>query len=396
MGFGHFPRRTAASLSSISRRRVSVSKANIASQTNTLLAEAYVLAHLAHHTLTCNLRSWPDNASFVMTKSQLPSVFVVDPYHEAAIKKLRSNAGIRVVLPGDPERRHFLQEATAIMMRSETVLDATAFEQASPRLKFVIKQGVGLDNIDLDAARRKGIQVFNTPALNSESVAELAVTLALCIARRVCEFDRRIRAGDKIVRSAMLGKSLFGKTIGIVGMGNIGFEVAKKWQGAMNGFIVAYDPYSKTDAWSQQFSDKRFRRVETLEEVLEDADVLTLHVPLTQSTSNLISSRELAMMKDDSILINCSRGGIVDEAALPAALDEGRIYGAGLDAQQYEPPVVSRYGDTLLRHPKVVMTPHAGASTEENQARSGTAVVDVLFAILAGKDSHQSPKPVNM
>lgn len=330
-----------------------------------------------------------------MGSIQVPSVYVIDPYHDAAIERLKQHSGIRLVLPEDVDNHEYLEKATALLMRSETILDAACIRKASPGLKFIIKQGVGVDNIDVKAAREKGIEVFNTPGLNGEAVAELAVALTLAIGRRVCEFDRKIRNGDKVVRSEMLGKSLFGKTIGIVGMGNIGLEVARKWQGAMLGSVVAYDPYAKADAWVDKLPGQRFQRASGLEGLLQDADVVTLHVPLTASTSNLLSTREFALMKQGVILVNCARGGIVDESALLEALDSGHVYGAGLDAMQYEPPSASAYSETLLRHPNVVMTPHVGASTVENQVRSGLAAVDILCALMEG-DDRDRPVPVNV
>jgi len=316
-----------------------------------------------------------------MGSTQKPAVYVVDPYHEAAITKLKEQSSIDLVLPDDPRKEYFLDHASAVLVRSETTIDAESIRRANPGLKYIIKQGVGVDNIDILAAREKGINVFNTPGLNGEAVAELTIALAMCVTRRVCEFDRLIRNGEKVVRSQMLGKSLFGKTLGVVGMGNIGLEVAKKWRAAMGGPVVAYDPYSKEGAWSDEFADG-FRRVDQLEAVLEAAEVLTLHVPLTKGTANMLSTREFELMPKGAILLNCARGGIVDEVALLQSLNAGHLYGAGLDAMQYEPPTLSAYGNTLLSHPSVIMTPHVGASTAENQERSGMAAVDIVIALL--------------
>ena len=319
-----------------------------------------------------------------------PAVYVVDPYHDAAITKLKATPSIDLILHDDPRKKDFLDHATAVLVRSETTIDAKSIRWAHSGLKYIIKQGVGVDNIDITAAREKGIQVFNTPGLNGEAVAELTIALAMCVARRVCEFDRMIRNGEKVIRSQMLGKSLFGKTLGVIGMGNIGLEVARKWRAAMGGLVVAYDPYSKEGAWSNEFATG-FRRVDRLEAVLEAAEVLTLHVPLTEGTANMLSSREFELMPEGAILLNCARGGIVDEAALLESLNVGHLYGAGLDAMQYEPPTLSAYGNTLLSHPRVVMTPHVGASTAENQERSGIAAVDIVIALLNG-DAAKIPK----
>lgn len=325
-----------------------------------------------------------------MQSIQKPAVYVVGPYHDAAITKLKEQSSIDLILPDDPRRKDFLGNATAVLVRSETTIDAGSLRRAHSGLKYIIKQGVGVDNIDILAAREKGIKVFNTPGLNGEAVAELTIALAMCVARRICEFDRKVRNGEKIVRSQMLGKSLFGKTLGVIGMGNIGLEVAKKWRAAMGGPVVAYDPYSKEDAWCDEFTTG-FRRVDRLEAVLEAAEVLTLHVPLTKDTANMLSTSEFELMPEGAILLNCARGGVVDEAALLESLNTGHLYGAGLDAMQYEPPTLSAYGSTLLSHPRVVMTPHVGASTAENQERSGIAAVDIILALLNG-DAANIPK----
>lgn len=328
-----------------------------------------------------------------MKPTQEPSVYVVDPYHDVAIAKLQRHPSAKVVLPHDPNKKDFLQKATIVLVRSETVINAAMLQEAHPGLKSIIKQGAGVDNIDIEAAQKKGIRVWNTTGLNGEAVAELTITLAMCVARRICEFDRLIRNGEKVVRSKMLGKSLFRKTVGIVGMGNIGLELAKKWYGAMGGKVVAFDPYAKDGAWSQELPTQSFQRVEKLEELLEVADVVSLHVPLTPSTTNLISRRQFELMKEGAILINCARGGIVDEAALLEALSSGHLYGAGFDAMKYEPPTASAYGETLLKHPRVVMTPHVGASTAENQEKSGLVAVDIAYALLDG-DVANVPRPV--
>ncbi|EXJ70395.1 uncharacterized protein A1O5_06463 [Cladophialophora psammophila CBS 110553] len=309
-------------------------------------------------------------------------VYVVDPYHEDAIAKLQSQRNLTVILPGDPRIKSYHTDATHILVRSETTIGEADILKAR-NLKAIIKQGVGVDNIDLQAARRHGVIVCNTPGINSESVAELTLALALSIARRVCEIDRRVRNGEKVIRSKTLGHSLFRKTIGVIGMGNIGRVVAKKWVGAMEGKVIAYDPYAPDSAWDDM---KDVQRTAQLGELLQQADLVSLHVPLTEQTQGLIRKEEFAMMKSNAILINCARGGIVDEEALLDALREGRILGAGLDAMDVEPPSLEKYGNTLLDHPGVIMTPHIGASTIENQSRSGIAAVDILCKLLRGEE----------
>jgi D-3-phosphoglycerate dehydrogenase len=169
-------------------------------------------------------------------------------------------------------------------------------------------------------------------------------------------------------------------------MGNIGFAVAKKWIGAMEGNIVAYDPFSDGKQWLSTFGESKFRQVSTLHDLLRSSDVITLHLPLTKDTENIISTAEFNTMKDGAVLLNCARGGIVDEDALLAALKSGKLFGAGLDAMVVEPPTVEAYPE-LLSLPNVVLTPHVGASTVENQSQSGMAVAEITMALLRGEEN---------
>ncbi|CAL5875053.1 uncharacterized protein PFLUO_LOCUS9357 [Penicillium psychrofluorescens] len=310
-----------------------------------------------------------------------PVVYVLDPYHEDAIACLKSTSWIELILPNDPRKADWRNHAEGIILRSETQLQADDFRRAK-KLRVVVKQGVGVDNIDLKAAKEAGVAVHNTPALNSESVAEFSLALAFSLSRRVAEVDRRVRGGDRIVRSQTLGLSLFRKTVGVVGMGNIGKVAAKKWIGACEADVIGFDPVAPADVWNQ--AEIPHTRVQTLDELIIKSDVITLHVPLLESTRGLIKARELGMMKDRAILINAARGGIVDEKALLDALKEKRIWGAVLDAMEVEPPTLEAYGD-FLELDNVIMTPHIGASTIENQSNSGLAVVKTLLAVLEGK-----------
>ena len=256
-------------------------------------------------------------------------VFVLDPYHSTAIDLLIKDDTIDLVTNQDPRVKNWKGEAEGLMIRSETRLSAQDLNDAK-KLRVIVKQGVGIDNVDLEAAKQLGITVCNTPGMNSEAVAELTLSLALSVARRVNELDRRIRSGEKIVRSLALGQSLYKKTIGIVGMGNIGRVVARKWIGAMEGAVIAYDPLAPKDVWS----DIAHRRVGTLEELISEADVVTLHVPLTADTKNMIGKEQFSRMKPSTIFINAARGGVVNEAALLEALTSKKIYGAALDASE--------------------------------------------------------------
>ena len=307
------------------------------------------------------------------------TVFVLDPYHKDAIALLLSTPGLRVVLPDDPNKARWHQEADGVLVRSDTRLTADDFQRAS-HLQVAVKQGVGVDNIDLAAAQAAGVAVHNTPALNSESVAELSLSLTLSLTRRVTELDRRIRKGEKVVRSKTLGLSLFRKTVGIVGMGNIGRAAALKWRGACDASIIGYDPVAGDDLWS----DIPHTRVRTLDELLRASDVVTLHVPLLPTTRGLIGARELALMKDNAVLVNTARGGLVDEKALAEELEKKRLWGAVLDAMETEPPTLEAY-EKLLSLDNVILTPHIGASTIENQSNSGLAAARTLLSVLNGE-----------
>lgn len=310
------------------------------------------------------------------------SVYVIDPYHDSALSVLRSNPSINLIYKDDQNITSWRTEANGVMVRSETRITAADLKEAK-KLKVIVKQGVGVDNIDVEAAKSCGIAVCNTPALNSEAVAELTISLALSVARRTTELDRRIRAGQKIVRSTALGQSLFKKTIGIVGMGNIGRLVAEKWIAAMQGNVIAYDPVVAAGAWK----DLPHTRAESLEELLPEADVITLHVPLTKGTEKMIGSEQFALMKKNAVFLNAARGGVVDETALLEALTQQRIWGAALDAMEVEPPTLEAYKD-LLGCGNLVMTPHIGGNTIENQINSGRAAAETMIKVSDSRRGH--------
>ena len=306
--------------------------------------------------------------------STRPRIYILDAFHPAGVELASSAAD--VVLWDDPRVADWPDHADGVMVRMTRI---TAPDLARARsLKIVCKQGVGFDSIDLEAARAAGIPVSRTPGVNSEAVAEMAFALTLAVARRVPEFDRMLRAGTKIVRPDFLGVQLHGKTVGVIGMGAIGTIAARKWRGAFDADIVAYDPHVGPDAWA----DTPHRRVAALAELLRASDVVTLHVPLTDETRHMIDAKALALMKADAILVNVSRGGIVDEAALYDTLQAGRIFGAGLDVFEIEPPPPDA---PLLQLPNLVATPHAAGGTRETQERSALQVAQQVLDVLAGK-----------
>ncbi|SMY30026.1 unnamed protein product [Zymoseptoria tritici ST99CH_1A5] len=237
------------------------------------------------------------------------------------------------------------------------------------------KQGVGLDKIGLKAAKLAGVQVFNIPAANAQTVAELVLALTMSVAREITSINQRQRAGQLVPKSECNGLSISGKTIGLIGMGNIARKVANIFHAGLGCILIAYDPFAPADAWPSL----PHHRVSSVPELIPLADVLTVHVLLNDDTRNLISINELRMCKRTAIVINAARGGIVNEEDLATALEEGLIWGAGLDCHEEQSPSKERY-ERLWSHPRVVSTPHIGAATSQAQEDTAKAAVDVVYA----------------
>ena len=302
-------------------------------------------------------------------------IYILDAFHEAGIALARQHA--EVVCWPDPAIRNWPEEADGVMVRMTPI---TAQDLARAKhVKVICKQGVGFDTIALDAAKARGIPICRTPGVNSEAVAEMGFALALSVTRRVTRFDRMLRAGEEIVRPQHLGIEMHGKTVGIVGMGNIGTRMARKWLGAFDAKIIACDPHAPADAWR----DIPHTRVSHLREMLPQVDLLTLHLPLNEESRHLIGRAELALMKKDAVLINVSRGGLIDEQALYESLQRGHLFGAGLDVFEVEPPPADY---PLLTLPNVVATPHAAGGTHETQERSSLQVARQVIDVLHGKE----------
>jgi D-3-phosphoglycerate dehydrogenase len=302
-------------------------------------------------------------------------IYVLDSFHPAGIEYAEQRA--EVIRLNDPRSKNWHEDADGIMVRSSKI-KADDIARAK-KLRVISKQGVGLDNIDLAAAKARGITVCRTPGVNSEAVAEHALALALTVSRRVAEFDHRIRSGEVVERADFLGHESWQKTVGIIGIGNIGSRVARKWHGAFNARIMVYDPYVAPDA----LSDVPHRRVNALPEMLPHLDILTLHLPLTDESRGMIDAAALALMKPTAIVVNAARGGIIDEHALYNAIKAGRLFGAGLDVFEQEPPTTA---NPLVGLPTVVSTPHAAAGTYETQVRSSMLVAQQLFDALEGRE----------
>ncbi len=300
-------------------------------------------------------------------------IYILDQFVSSGVEFAARHA--EVVRWDDPRAKNWHEDADGLLVRT-TPLTAEDFARAK-KLKAVAKQGVGVNLIDLAAAKAHGVIVCNTPGVNSEAVAEMGLALALAVTRRVAEFDRRIRAGEIVKRINFLGIELWEKTVGVIGMGNIGTRIARKYHGAFNTQLLAYDPYIPDGRWP----DIPHERVASLDELLPRVDLLTIHVPLTAETKHLIGRRELALMKETAVLVNVSRGEIVDEEALYDALKSGRLFGAGLDVFKKEPPTTD---NPLVGLPNVVATPHAAGGTNETQEKSSLVTAQQLILVLGG------------
>ena len=267
-----------------------------------------------------------------------------------------------------------LTESDALIVRSRTKVTAQVIQSAGPRLKVVGRAGVGVDNVDLEAAKARGLTVINAPEAASVAVAELTLGLMLALARQIPFADASMRRAEW--RKAELhGSELANKTLGIIGVGRIGAAVAIR-AAAFGMRVIGYDPLLAPEELQRRGTEPT-----TFETLLAESDYICLHLPLNNETRGLIGREALSRMKSGARLISAARGGIVDEAALLEALDSGRLAGAALDVFAEEPP-----GDSPLnRHPKVVLTPHIGAQTEEAQSKAARDIAMEVLAALRGE-----------
>ena len=303
-----------------------------------------------------------------------PLVLVADPIADDGLSLLREHARVEAVHGDRAALERLLPEAHALLVRSETRVTAELLHKATC-LRVIGRAGAGVDTIDVKAATARGIVVVNAPGGNAVAAAEHALALMFALARRVAAADASMKRGEW-KRSAYIGTELTGKTLGLVGLGRVGGEVARRAQG-LDMRVLVYDPYVPDEHARQSGMEP----VE-LEALLAAADFVSLHVPLTEATRNLLSAPRIALMRPGAFLVNCARGGLVDEAALLRALDADRLAGAGVDVYPQEPVSPD---DPLPRHPKVVATPHLGASTVEAQANVAAQVANEVLAVLEGR-----------
>ncbi|HUU68726.1 MAG TPA: phosphoglycerate dehydrogenase [Planctomycetota bacterium] len=303
-------------------------------------------------------------------------VLISDKLPDVAVKILTAEPEIKVDnkpgLPAD-ELKSIIGEYDGIIIRSGTKLTADVLERAS-KLKAVARAGVGVDNVDVKAASRKGIIVMNTPGGNTTSTAEHTWAMMLALSRNIPQAYASIKRGEWD-RKSFTGTQLSGKTLGIIGLGRIGLEVAKRAL-AFEMKVVAYDPYISPDRAAQLGIE-----LASLDAIWPRVDFITVHTPITAETRGLIGAEQIAKMKKGVRLINCARGGIIDEDALADAIQSGHVAGAAVDVFSSEPPTNRRLADL----PQVVATPHLGASTEEAQITVSIDAAGQLVDALMGR-----------
>ena len=303
-------------------------------------------------------------------------ILVSDPVNQEGLEPLLSNQEVNVDQKtnlSEEELHELIPQYDALIVRSQTTVTASLIEAAS-QLKVIGRAGVGVDNIDLDAATENGVIVVNAPDGNTMSTAEHTFAMMMSLARHIPQAYQSLMNG-KWDRKSFKGVELNKKTLGIVGMGRIGTEVAQRAK-ACNMSIVAYDPFL-TEERAQKLGISKG----TLDDIYEQADFITVHTPLTKDTKHMIDNQAFAKMKNGVRILNCARGGIIEENALLEAIEDGKVAGAALDVFEEEPAT----HHPLLSKPEVIATPHLGASTEEAQTLVAYDVSEEILRILKGE-----------
>ena len=311
----------------------------------------------------------------------MSKILVSDPIANEGVELLRSTSGVDVdVKTGmkPPELLEVVDGYDGLVVRSETKVTADVIKHGK-KLQVIARAGIGVDNIDLDAATGAGIAVVNAPTGNTVAAAEHTMALMLALSRNVAAANQSMKQGEWR-RSAFMGIEVRNKTLGIAGLGRVGTEVARRAQG-FGMRLVGYDPFLTPDHASRIGVE-----LMTLEEMLAESDFVTLHTPLTDGTRNMIGAKELAIIKPGARIINVARGELIDETALLEALNSDRLAGVALDVFPQEPPVES----PLPGHPKVLVTPHLGASTEEAQREVAIEAAEQVLAVLSGQPARNT------
>jgi D-3-phosphoglycerate dehydrogenase len=302
-------------------------------------------------------------------------VLVKDDIAEKAVEILKKNFDVDVLTKiSQEEFLDIIGKYDALIIRSATIVTADVIEK-SERLKIIGRAGIGVDNVDINTANKKGIIVANAPQSNIISAAEQAIALMFALCRRTPEACASLKSG-KWERSKFKGIEIYGKTLGVVGFGRIGTLVAQKALG-LGMKVMAYDPFVA----DERFSNLGVVRANSLDNIYRQADVISIHLPKNKDTHHLINEKAFSRMKKGVIIINTARGTIIDEKALEAALKSGQVGGAGLDVYEVEPCTNS----PLFALPNVVCTPHLGASTVEAQDKAGIQIAEQVKAALLGQ-----------
>ena len=302
------------------------------------------------------------------------NVLVADPLAEEGVELLRQHASVDVKTKLKPEElKAIIGNYEAVVVRSQTRITAEIIE-AGQKLVVIGRAGVGVDNIDTQAATKRGIIVVNAPTGNTISAAEHTIALMMSLARNIPQANASLKA-CQWKRNEFMGCEVRGKTLGLIGLGNVGSEVARRAHG-LEMKLIGYDPFVTAEK-----AENLHVEIKTLDEIYSQADFITLHVPLIESTRNLIGAKQIALMKPCTRIINAARGGLIDEEALVAAINEGRLGGAAIDVFVEEPCTQS----ILFSSDRIIVTPHLGASTAEAQTLAATEVIEQIIDVFEGR-----------
>lgn len=303
-------------------------------------------------------------------------ILICDPICEEALSLLKSK-GYELIFAHSPppeELKKMISDVDVIIVRSATKVTKEVIDRAK-RLKIIARAGAGLDNIDVKYAISKGIKILRSPGALSIAVAELTIGLMIALLRKFHIADARLKEG-KWLKHEFLGSELYGKTLGIIGLGNIGSEVALRAK-AFGMRVIGYKRHNVEQVAKKLGIEPAF----SLEDILKESDIITLHVPLTSETYHMISEREFNLMKDGVYVVNTSRGAVIDGRALLKALENGKVAGAALDVHEHEPPR-EEWEWRLIKHPRVIATPHIGSMTKEAQKRVGIMIAKKIIKTL--------------
>lgn len=318
-----------------------------------------------------------------MNPPERPTVLVTEPIHHGGIDALQEFATvIRPERPDEPSILAVAPAANAIVVRVAPITAAVI--EAAPNLRHIQKHGVGVDSIDVEHATRRGIPVSITPEANAASVAEFTVAAALALCKRIPDRDRLVRAGGWRDSGDLPARELDGRTVGVIGGGRIGLRVLRAFTLGLDMQGLVFDPFVP----AQIVRDHGGQPVDSLEELLQRADIVTLHTPLTPETRHLINAQRLAQMRSNAILVNTCRGPVVDEQALAEALTGGTIAAAAIDVFENEPPV----GSPLLQAPNLILSPHVAGITRESNVRTAAHCAAEIHRVL---HNHPPRWPIN-